>query len=281
MRFGPSRVRGSVRGPIRPRPRISRGWALAAVVLLSPCVRAQTPICDPALLAASDRPYSYRLRGDRCEGLYVEKVASTTLLVASLAETFADDEAGWDDTLHITWATAAERLNLRAYSLRRRLYYRMDTVRSGPAGLYEWPTDVLRTLGIRRHDVGLVAWADREVRGIRRQVYVPVRVNPPARPPARAPHRLVVVPGRELEEVYLSVVRLDGDGRPQRAVVDGEALRYGYYPAERPVVIPLPEVADRGLYAVEIGARLLGGGVASVEIWIDSPGGQSASDRVD
>ena len=49
----------------------------------------QTTHCDPDLREPSTDAYGYRLRGaqrDRCEGIYIQEVASTPLLVASLTE---------------------------------------------------------------------------------------------------------------------------------------------------------------------------------------------------
>ena len=41
---------------------------------------AQTTACDPLLEQPKTNPYGYRLRSDRCEGIYVQQVAGATLL---------------------------------------------------------------------------------------------------------------------------------------------------------------------------------------------------------
>jgi hypothetical protein len=237
-----------------------------------------TLLCDPDLVTNSEQPYSYRLRGDRCEGIYVEKVASTTLLVASYTESFEDDNSALNNVLNIKWpAVAADTVHLRANILQRKLYYRMDTVRPAGDGSYHWPTDLLKALDIQRHDIGLVGWTEREFGADIRRVYIPIRVRPQGEPWQRGTHELVVIPGREIEELYLSIAQLDVHGSLVTSILDGEPLRYGYYPAERPVVIPIRGLEDAGLWAIEIGARVLGGGVASVELWIDTPGRPAAS----
>lgn len=48
---------------------------------------------------------------------------------------------------------------------------------------------------------------------------------------------------------------------------DGEALEYGYYPAERDITIPITGLEIPGVYYLEIGATLKGGGVTTVELW--------------
>jgi hypothetical protein len=54
-------------------------------------VSAQQSPCDPNLTQLGQNPQGYRLRGDRCEGIYIQPVSgSTTLLVASFTEFFED-----------------------------------------------------------------------------------------------------------------------------------------------------------------------------------------------
>src|SRR5687768_9332763 len=83
--------------------------------------------CDPALPAIKEGHLGYRDRGDRCEGLYINPVSSTTLAVASFTEHFENfDNTG--NTLLIEWdkPPAGDEIHLRAQGIRPRLYYRMD-----------------------------------------------------------------------------------------------------------------------------------------------------------
>src|SRR5919108_743620 len=103
---------------------------LCGEVLADPA-SGQESYCDPYLGQVSDNPYGYRMRGDRCEGIYIKEVSTTILLVASLTESFEDYDLNSSKPLLIEWNKASGDgvVRLRAQGLRRRLYYRMDTVR--------------------------------------------------------------------------------------------------------------------------------------------------------
>jgi len=99
---------------------------------------AQEDHCDPYLKQIDDNPLGYRLRGDRCEGIYIKEVGSTSLIVASLTNSFDDFDFTTDKELQIKWELAdSSRVYLRAQSLKRRLHYRMDTVRPSETTAYK------------------------------------------------------------------------------------------------------------------------------------------------
>ena len=85
--------------------------------------------CDPNLSAPADHPYGYRVRGNRCEGVYIREVSNTTLHIASLTESFEDYDLSSGKDLLVEWtAPAKANVRLRTHSLRHKLYYRMDAV---------------------------------------------------------------------------------------------------------------------------------------------------------
>src|SRR5207247_3017061 len=121
---------------------------LALLLLLQ--VASPGATCDSLVKTRATDPDSYRLRGDRCEGLYVQDVSgSSNLVLASVIEHFEsfDDTSGLP--LRVEWTP----LNglpvlLRAYSLKSGLYYRMETARPVSGGHYHGSTSVLQELGI-------------------------------------------------------------------------------------------------------------------------------------
>ena len=70
---------------------------------------------------------------------------------------------------------------------------------------------------------------------------------------------MLVIPGSELAEVYVTLARLDPAGNPSVWLRRGEALGYGYYPAERPIRIVLPLADAPGCYRLEVTANLRAG----------------------
>ncbi len=249
---------------------LAAAWTLSTVLPSA----AQPAPCDPELEARSGDELGYRLRGERCEGRYAqEDVASTTLTLASFLNTpgIAGGETWNVDALKVEWTapSVADSVHLRARGLRSRLYYRMDAVAVAPP--FAWPTHLLTSLEIPPREVGLVAWTRQNLGGEAREVYLPLAVQSP-RPAGTRSHRLVILPGRELQEVYLSLAPLGKDGVPGKFLKDGAPLGYSYYPAGRGTEIELPALPATGFYHLELGATLAGGGVASLELVFYHPG---------
>jgi hypothetical protein len=224
--------------------------------------------CDPHLLVRSTNPYGYRLRGDRCEGLYVEEVGGAPLLIASWTESFLDYGLHSKQPLQIEWEAphGTGDIRLRAQGLRRRLYYRMDTVRPSGSSSFAWPSDLLAGIGIPKRDVGVVGVTQVPVSATQREVYLPLRISQGGKVAAQPiSYRLVLLPGVELSEVFITMVSVTGNGGT--ILKDAEAVGYGYYPAERPVEITVSNIPAPGFYHLEVGATAKSGGSATAEFW--------------
>jgi hypothetical protein len=224
--------------------------------------------CDPQLKQTSDDPNGYRPRGDRCEGVYIREVASTTLLVASLTDSVEDFNAGNGKPLLVEWAAPESgEVHIRAHSLRHRLYYRMDTVRPPGSKSYTWPTNLLSTFNLRRNELGWIAWTNYAVGSTTREVYLPLRVRQ-TESPRSSGYQLVLLPGVELSEVYISLAPVGRDGRAGAFIKKDEPLKYGFYPADRLIAVALPVLGTPGIYWVEIKAvRRTGGAASAPPIW--------------
>ena len=254
------------------------GIAAAAILLSAPCrSHAIDDLCDRSLPSPVGDALGYRDRGDRCEGRFVKEVGNTTLLVASLTATFdPGDLAAPDARVSVAWPPltgASTDTRIRAQSLKRRQYYRMDTRRPADAKGFEWPGAMLASLEIGPKDWGIVVSTTARVGPIERVVLLPARI--PARSAAvPRTYELVVVPGAQLDELSFAVVALSEDGTSSREVVASMPLRYGFYPAERAIAVPLPLAAfeARGLYRIELVARLSGGGASRADAWLFHPG---------
>jgi hypothetical protein len=223
--------------------------------------------CDPLLRQDSTNPLGYRLRGDRCEGLYAQEVGNTILQIASF--TRGDDVSEFSGRLPIRWAPVADHpLRLRVLSLQQGLYYRMDTLRPAGAAAYAWPLDVASALDIRASQLGVLGWWETEIGGSPRSIHVAVEVGALEPEDQSGAYQIALVPGAELEEVYLTLAPLNSAGLPAAPLLDGDPLRWGYYPAGRPLHIPLELGATRrGLYLLEVAAALRAGGGATTRLW--------------
>lgn len=229
-------------------------------------------VCDPSLRIQKTNPYAYKQRGDRCEGVYAQDVAGSLLQVTSYTLAFEPFDLNKIRDLHLAWSgPISGPTMLRAQGTRRRLYYRMDTALGARIHEYSWPTTVLTALGVRTGEFGIVAWTAMQLAGSETALYLPLRVGEVSSPMMPPRYRLEFVPGSELTEVFITLAPVDAAGSIQTAVRNGTPLGYGFYPAERPVEVPLPELAKSGIYYLEIAARIASGGDTSKAILIYGP----------
>lgn len=241
--------------------------ALVGVMCAPLAAGAQDP-CDKSLVAAHASPYGYRQRGDRCEGIYVQELAGTALQIASFVESFEDYSLTAPQELLVEWTPAgAEAFRLQARGLRPSLYYRMDATAPAGKSSYGWPTAILASLGIRQRDVGMLGWEMRVIGGVAQRVYHPLRIRQQRDSQRASSYQLVILPGRQLSEVYVRLAALGKDGSLGKFIRDGAPLQYGHYPAERALIIPIPAPKAPGLYYLEIGADLAGGGAATTQLY--------------
>lgn len=231
--------------------------------------------CDPNLNQTVGDPNGYRLRVDRCEGIYVKEVAgNSTLVIASLTKSFERYDPALGKDLIVEWpAVGNERVWLRAYSLRHKLYYRMDTVRRPGSTSYLWPSGMLGTLDIEKKDLGVVSWIMHSVGNVKRNVYLPLRIAQQKSTPGTSDHyTLLLLSSVELEKVFISLAAPESNGRPGGFLRRDEELGYGYYPPDRPIDISISELIKPGIYHLEIGATLRAGGSTATELWFYHPG---------
>ena len=94
-------------------------------------VNASSNICKLGIKPALKSELAYKQRGNRCEGLFVQKVSATGLKIAA----FHMNPANYDDrslAINITSNNIEATKTLTATSLRPRQFYRMDTTHTGP-----------------------------------------------------------------------------------------------------------------------------------------------------
>lgn len=225
---------------------------------------SQAGQCDTDLAEPAGHPYGYRRRGELCEGVYVRQVSSSGLVLASFTSSIDDYDVNSNQDLIVEWRPpSAAEVRLRARTLDRRLYYRMDALRQKDVRSLTWPTSLLGALKIQRVNLGVLGWIPAAAGSTAKDMYLPVRVRRPSDEgsPGKRIYQVVLLPGLELSEVYVS---LSSKGVPIR---EGEPLGYGYYPADRSVAFPIRYPASTGVYYLEIGASLKRGGSVTLPVW--------------
>lgn len=228
-----------------------------AVLPLRPVPAAAESLCDSNLPHDSKSPVAYRLRGDRCEGIYAQQVSSISVEVRSLLAGFGSFDPAKTEKLDLAWIAPSDSkrgVRLRAFSFKPRFYYRMDTEVPADQTVYHWPTDVLSSVELGKDDLGLIAWIDLlRQGGSSRSVYLPLRAGAGAKQ-GDAGYEVSLVPSVRLSEVRLTVSRLDAQGNVVAKLRQNEELDIGYYPSDKPTVFTTGKLGPAGFYRLEITA---------------------------
>lgn len=248
------------------------GFCLFFFLALQEYAFAQKSQCDPNLPRNSNDPYGYRDRGNRCEGLYIREVSGSTLPVVSFTAAFENYDLDSDQPLRVTWQTPAPRqfsMHLQAQGIWPRLYYRMDTSRPADSTSYTWSTNLLAALNISKDKLGILGWYRRKLGKDTCKVHVPLRLTQRQRAAPSDTYQLVLLPGRELQNVYLSLAPVNNNGTRGRFVYSDSLLDARPYLPESTIFIPIrfTDLKAPGIYYLRIGATLVSGGVKAEEFW--------------
>jgi Protein of unknown function (DUF2442) len=244
---------------------------LLAVLDLTGSLAAQSPHCDQDLNPAATNPLAYRLRGDRCEGIYIQDVVATALRLVSFTDSYESFDPALDRPLVLEWTSPGNAaVHIRGQSLRNRLYYRMDSDRPAGSASFTWPADVLAALRLGKSELGVLAWTTRRIGSAERPVFEPVRVRQRAAATPGA-YRVVVVPGVQVDEIFVSVASLKPNGDTGAYTIDKRPAALGYYPPGRAVVIDVPAPSAAGVYRIDLGATLTQGGTSAMTAYFSRP----------
>jgi len=230
--------------------------------------------CDPNLDDLPDSPHGYRLRGDRCEGLYHQPVSSLVLSLASFTNGTPAYDLNGLGSLTLEWPRTVEfdnEVHLRVRTLTKNRYYRMDTNLPSPETTYEWPAEVLKAQRIGADEISLLGWFETTIENVDQRIYLPVSLKDSSTPESPSDYLLVVHPGVRLHKVYVSIDQIDATGVIQQNIQSRKPLEKTSFPSGRPVRIKLPKLS-RGLYYVEITAKPKSGGSKSISAWLYFPG---------
>jgi hypothetical protein len=236
---------------------------VSALLWLSQVPALAQQKCDPNLRVRAGDPLGYRVRGDRCEGVFVEDV-SFTLLLGSFHYPRKDFQPRVGTSVRLTWSLPpANQVQVQAVSLRPQLFFRMDTVRPATETTYLWPTDFVERVKLTGAEIGLLSWADLPIGGRTQRVYSPVSIADRVGEP-----EVLLVPEAQLNEMTFSLVTIDGQGRPDVTVVSDRRLSLGYYPAGQPIAIRLPVLDAKRIYRIEVAASLKNGGSVTRDVYV-------------
>ena len=89
--------------------------------------------------------------------------------------------SGFEPAVVLKWKAppaSVRPVRVRAFSLKDREYFRMDTAVPAKYGGYRWPTEIVASVGLKREEIGLVAWTTLPgPGGSAREVYLPLHAG--------------------------------------------------------------------------------------------------------
>jgi len=249
----------------------TRVLRFAQVVLcLVSSLSAAQEICDPLLPKyADDHPLGYKLIGDRCEGLFVQQV-SGSIQVVSVHFAPLDLSLGTGESVQLQWRcplNEAKANNLRAVSLKTRVFYRMDTLRPAGSTSYNWRTELLQRIPLSGTEVGVVSWISAELNGSDTKLFCPIFAHSQS-----GKIEVVLRSDLTLHEIYLGLVPLDEAGRSEDYLFQEKPLKYGPYATGSPISIELPTLENTGVYRLEIAVIFKNDTTSNLDVLFYFPG---------
>ncbi len=243
---------------------------MLAVFALSAGSPEVPPYCDTELLHESKSPARYQVRGDRCEGIYAQQVASININLRSFVKSFGEFNPQTQSVLELTWKAPdgiVQNARLRAFSLKSNVYFRMDTAQPAPKGSYGWPTEVLSGQRLGHDDLGILAWIEMPGPGDKvRDVYLPLRAGGPQ---TLDGYQVTLVPSKKLKKLLLTVIQIDGKGNKVRDTgVTNKDLggEFAYYGSNEPTVFSTGKLGAPGYYRLVLKGTTPSGEAATKDI---------------
>lgn len=222
-------------------------------------------LCDPGLPQLRDHPYGYKVRGDRCEGLFAREVSAGALRIVGYGRHVEDFDASAGPPLRLRWQKPPMQgtVHVRVNCLRPRMYFRMDTQAPVARGEFAWQPGLVAALSLRRGDLAVLAWLTQNTADGPRRVLLPVDLLQRADLPGGRPLRILATSDTEVAQWLLRLSPESGTERPAETVSAA-----GYFPPGSAVELPLPPARNSAVCRLELMASLRDGGVSSTESWV-------------
>jgi hypothetical protein len=202
-------------------------------------------------LAPRDPGISYKLRGNRCEGIYASNVSSDLKpqpKVIGFHRGMPPDAAFLPKSVtafDVDLPKNTRGISIRAVSLRPKTYYAMDTELSAGTASFAWETSILSapSLSMKASELGLLA-CNNGCLAARSTAYFPSRM---LRPPAglrSSSYEIIFQTPIGVDNVE---VRLQPEGGASKPIPDLE----DHYPPSWPISVPLGQLKS-GRYIVRL-----------------------------
>ncbi len=251
----------------------SSGWFLLvmASALGANEASAGQVLCNETALKLATGSHPYRQIGERCEGKFGQEVGGRPLFVFSLTRGFSYEEVGITDTLLVEWhAPSGADSRIRVEANAPHVNYQMDTTQPGAQTEFEWPAGILVSSRMSRQDLGATASTEITIAGRAQTILLPLTIRPAHTRLSCASTNLQLWTGIKLSEVTVTLVPLDEEGSRREPILADDSLRYGYYPAEQLIEVPL-SYSGSSVYYIKLTGYDVAGVAYPLESWIYDP----------
>lgn len=213
-------------------------------VFLSLCVSSAIAgsQCKADIKPAAVDELAYKDRGDRCEGLFVQKVSATGLRIAAFHKNAVEFDAN-ALALNVSTGNHSGNKEMSVTSLRPNQYYRMDA--SFSQGDFSLPLELLRhpAIDMKPHEIAAVICL-KDCQGA-----VPTLMSASFGDEDKANPYVALVANLEIFELRVTI----RDEATGSVLHDKEMLGSRTWPAGRPATFPLkPYFRDRDEVLIEI-----------------------------
>jgi hypothetical protein len=242
-----------------PSPHISRRAACAAIIIalmwLQPGVSvvAQEIRCEP--LPALQGDLGYRLRDDRCEGLYVRDIASNVRLIALSSTTIVRAPGPGKLVVSVPSHVPGGRYRVRVQSLDPQVNYQLDSWLSNHT--FQWPDTIVAGAPIAREKLGALAWRAEDT-----ELYVPASTPtaPPVPRKGKPPVAVAFVESTVPIEGFTA--RLNAESGPPQVPLSSESAL-----PSRLLELSIPAGLKSGVYELWVRVRLFGESTPESHSW--------------
>jgi hypothetical protein len=194
----------------------------------------------------------YRERGNRCEGLFKQKIAATIQIVAFTGH-YETINPGKNKNILIKWTPYKNQdIHIRAFSTLPGLYYQMDAVPEQGEKEFLWPPTVLNRIELPGKDLGILCWTETTVGEREELIFLPCSVQQEKKIVQDNFFRVTFKTCIDLSSVTFSLSQLDSRGNTLRFIHENKDAGYSLYPKDYPVTINIPTPGQSGLYAIKI-----------------------------
>lgn len=203
------------------------------LMLSASLAHAEEILCRPEINPVSASELAYKQRGDRCEGLFAQKVSATGLRIVA----FHKHPASYDETslaLNILLGETLTQKSLTVTSLKPKQFYRMDAVSSGD--VYSLPLDIVRHPDVKVAPTDFAA----VICAANCDTLLP-KLTPASFSNNVSPNPYVaLVADLEIFELHVMIK----DGNSAEVLFEKEMLGNRTWPAARPATFPLRSYLD-------------------------------------